>query len=81
VGVVLKELKELKPESSTYAEFRARQDGPVFRTDRGRHVETSRLGDGEQQYGALQTIRLKRRGNHDIGVEDEPKRKHSLPDS
>ena len=59
MGAVLKESKELKPESSTYAEFRARQDGPVFRKDRGRHVETSRLGDGEQQYGALQTIRLK----------------------
>ena len=81
MGAVRKELKELKPESAMYAEFRARQDGPVFRKDRGRHVETSRLGDGEQQYGALQTIRLKRRGNHDIGVEDEPKRKHSLPDS
>ena len=26
VGAVLKELKELKPESSTYAELRARQD-------------------------------------------------------
>jgi len=78
MGAVLKELKELKPESSTYAEFRAPQDGPVFRKNRGRHAETSRLGDGEQQHGTLQTIRLKRRGNHDIGVEDEPKRKHSL---
>jgi len=69
VGAFLKELKELKRESSTYAEFRARQDGPVFRKDRGRHVETSRLGDGEQQH---------RFGNHDIGIEDEPKRKQSL---
>ena len=39
-------------------------------------VEPGRLGKGEQENGALQTVRLKRRRNNDVRIYDQPKRKH-----
>ncbi len=39
-------------------------------------VEPGRLGKGEQENGALQTVRLKRRRNNDVRIYNQPKRKH-----
>src|SRR5712664_3686601 len=72
VSAVLNELKQLKAEPFPNTEFRARQDCPVFQKDRRGHVQTRWLRDGEKQHGALQTVGVERRGNHDVGVENQP---------
>ncbi len=76
VGAVINELKELKAEAFADTEFTAGKDCLVFRKDWGRHVEASWFGDGEKQHGALQAAGLEGRGNEDVGVENQPKRKH-----
>ena len=76
VSAVLNELKELKAEPFPNAEFRARQDCPVFQKDRRRQVQTRWLRDGEKQDCALQSVGLERGRNHDVGVENQSKRKH-----
>ena len=76
VSAVLNELKQLKAEPFPNTEFRARQDCPVFQKDRRGHVQTRWLVNGEKQDRALQTVGLERRGNHDVCVENQPKRKH-----
>jgi hypothetical protein len=76
VSAVLNELKQLKAEPFPNTEFRARQDCPVFQKDRRRHVQTRWLRDGEKQDRALQSVGLERGRNHDVGVENQSKRKH-----
>ena len=70
MGPVFEELKKLLPESFANMEFRARQNGTIFREDRRRQVEAGRLREGQEEYGALQTGRLERARYNDIGIED-----------
>src|SRR5712691_11646204 len=76
IGPVFNELKKLTTKSSADVQFRARQDGPILRNAWRRYVQAGRLRDGKQQNGALQTIRLEGRRNHDVRVEDQAKREH-----
>ena len=40
--------------------------------------EASWFADGEKEHGALQAAGLEGRGNDDVGVENQPQRKHWL---
>ena len=44
--------------------------------NKGRHVESSSLGNGEQECGALGSVWIERGGYHQVGINEEAKRNH-----
>lgn len=74
VGAVFNLLKELLPQAFANLEFRTRQDDSIFRENGRRYIQPCGTRHRQQKHGALQSVRLERRGNDDIRVEDQPNR-------
>ena len=74
--MVLDEIEELLPEALADFQLRAREHFPVFRNNGVGNVQPGRFGDRKQEDGALESVRLERRRDDDVGIDHQPERDH-----